>query len=46
MLFRSWIDLDTAVVIAKHSAWPVPITDELHATQVQGFRDLAALLAG
>ena len=41
-----WIDLDTAVVIAKHSAWPVPITDELHATQVQGFRDLAALLAG
>lgn len=40
-----YVDVERRIVIAKHSSWPVPITDALHTTQYSGMRDLAALVA-
>ena len=39
-----YIDVERRIVIAKHSSWPVPITDALHTAQYRGFRDLTALV--
>ncbi|WP_019158519.1 serine hydrolase domain-containing protein [Brevibacterium senegalense] len=40
-----YVDVERRIVIAKHSSWPVPITDALHTAQYSGMRDLAALVA-
>lgn len=41
-----WVDRASRVVVAKHSSWPVPITDDLHTLQIRGIRDLATAAAG
>lgn len=39
-----YVDLDKEVVIAKHSSWPIPISEEMHTAQYRGLSDIAAVV--
>lgn len=41
-----YIDTKRDVVVAKHSSWPVALSDELHTHSLAGLRTLADQLAG
>ncbi|WP_169721487.1 serine hydrolase domain-containing protein [Brevibacterium album] len=41
-----YVDLEKKVVIAKHSSWPVPISEEMHTAQYRGLHDIAAAVDG